>query len=98
MAPPLPSAASGSCPARYSADNVRRRRRLVVRIGGGARNHRRLTRRGAGREHAFASAGVRREHAVAENEVDPRPRGQRRTLLEQRERLEDETLPTPEVR
>ena len=31
-----------------------------------------------------------REHAVVENEIDPRPRGQRRELLEQRDRLEDE--------
>jgi len=33
---------------------------------------------------------VRREHAMVEHEIDPRPRDQRRELLEQRERLEDE--------
>ena len=33
---------------------------------------------------------MRREHAVVEHEIDPRPRGERRQLLEQRERLDDE--------
>lgn len=33
---------------------------------------------------------MRREYAVVEHQVDPRPRGERRQLLEQRERLEHE--------
>jgi hypothetical protein len=61
-----------------------------MRIGGRGRGHRRLTRRGAVGDHPRAPGGIRREHAVVEHEIDPRPWGERREFLEQRERLEDE--------
>jgi hypothetical protein len=48
------------------------------------------SRRRAVGDHSRSPAGMRCEYAVVQDEVDPRPRGERRELLEQRERLEDE--------
>jgi len=60
--------------------------RRVGRLGARARHRRR---RAVG-HHPRSPAAVRRQHAVVDHQVDPRPWDQRRQLLQQRERLEEQ--------
>jgi hypothetical protein len=66
------------------------RRRVVTRFGRLAGRGARLDQRCAVGNHARSPAGMRREHAVVEHEVDPRPRGERGELFEQLQWLEHE--------
>jgi hypothetical protein len=60
--------------------------RRVARLGARARDRRRR----AMDHHTCPPAAMRRQYAVVDHQIGPRPRNQRRQLLQQRERLEEQ--------